>query len=320
MYEDLSNTNYTNVVITDYMSKWVILDPTSISIKNDTTGKTIWTIKNGWVEGVEKPTTAEPPVVVTLVDPADYAAGGVDVIGNMNGDIYKLTWHVKDDCLLRTDSYSLHYNVTVDVAEEGFVPGVEYPANGNTYVDYEKDGHNDIAVPNVTIPAYTVTYLDSGNVVLQKTEAHKTGDAIPVCENPPSNFIGWRLIRGTEGENNTVGTTDLVYLAIYEGENPNPPAPPSDPTPDPDPTPNDPPYIVIPDGPVPQGPAPELEDISDEDAPLAALPEEILDEEIPLADVPKTGDASALWLALSALSGASLAGVSLLGRKKREEI
>ena len=55
--------------------------------------------------------------------------------------------------------------------------------------------------------------------------------------------------------------------------------------------------------------------------PLAPPPgmEEIPEEEVPLAAVPKTGDASALWLALSALSGAGLAGVSLLGRKKREE-
>ncbi|MBQ2457791.1 MAG: LPXTG cell wall anchor domain-containing protein, partial [Bacteroidaceae bacterium] len=33
-----------------------------------------------------------------------------------------------------------------------------------------------------------------------------------------------------------------------------------------------------------------------------------------------TGDASALWLALSALSGTGLVGVTILGRKKRDEI
>ena len=38
-----------------------------------------------------------------------------------------------------------------------------------------------------------------------------------------------------------------------------------------------------------------------------------------MADVPKTGDASALWLALSVLSGTGLAGVNFLGRKKRDE-
>ena len=38
-----------------------------------------------------------------------------------------------------------------------------------------------------------------------------------------------------------------------------------------------------------------------------------------MAEVPETGDMSALWLALSALSGTGLAGVSLLGRKKQDE-
>ena len=41
---------------------------------------------------------------------------------------------------------------------------------------------------------------------------------------------------------------------------------------------------------------------------------EILDEEVPLAAVPQTGDVTALWLALSALSGSGLAIVS----KKRK--
>ena len=70
--------------------------------------------------------------------------------------------------------------------------------------------------------------------------------------------------------------------------------------------------------------------ITDEDVPLTALPDaevpltegplsEIPEEEVPLAAVPKTGDMSVLWLALSALSGTGLAGVSLLGRKKRED-
>jgi LPXTG-motif cell wall-anchored protein len=65
-----------------------------------------------------------------------------------------------------------------------------------------------------------------------------------------------------------------------------------------------------------------MEEIPEEPVPLAPAPEmeEIMDEEVPLADIPKTGDASALWLALSALSGTGLAGVSLMGRKKREEI
>ena len=67
---------------------------------------------------------------------------------------------------------------------------------------------------------------------------------------------------------------------------------------------------------------PTEEYIVDEDVPLAEL--EIGDEAVPLSDVPedillagvpKTGDVSGIWLALSSLSGIGLAG--LLGRKRR---
>jgi len=58
----------------------------------------------------------------------------------------------------------------------------------------------------------------------------------------------------------------------------------------------------------------DTEDIQDEDTPL----EDIYEEEIPLADVPRTGDMSGLWLALSALSGSGLLVMTQL-RKKREE-
>ena len=66
-------------------------------------------------------------------------------------------------------------------------------------------------------------------------------------------------------------------------------------------------------------------EIDEEDVPLAALPEEtepqvtLPEEEVPLAVAPMTGDAVALWLALSALSGTGLAGVTFLGRKKNKE-
>jgi LPXTG-motif cell wall-anchored protein len=77
--------------------------------------------------------------------------------------------------------------------------------------------------------------------------------------------------------------------------------------------------IIIPEPPVPLDPAPQPEPevvIPEEDVPLVEIPE----EEVPLVDVPKTGDASALWLMMSVLSGTGLAGVTFLGRKKREEV
>lgn len=56
-------------------------------------------------------------------------------------------------------------------------------------------------------------------------------------------------------------------------------------------------------------------DIPDEDTPTTDIPE----EDTPMAEVPKTGDLSALWLALTGLSGSGLAAVTVLGRKKRDE-
>ncbi len=253
MLTELSNTNYKDVVITDYMSKWVLLHTDSIRIVNDTTGKTIWSIKDGWAADAEKPTTAEPPVTVEKVDPADYAAGGTDVEGNKNGDIYKITWHVKDDCLLRTDNYSLRYAVTVDVKEEGLELGKEYPANGNTdvqYIDGEGNTHKyPIDVPNVTVPAYTVTYIN-GKAVLQETDGLMTGDDITDYEgdtptkaqtgNTAYRFNGWKLVEGTP-DGDKIGTTDLVYEAQYKkiilnGDD----------------------YVNIPDDDIPLAPVPEV--------------------------------------------------------------
>jgi LPXTG-motif cell wall-anchored protein len=74
---------------------------------------------------------------------------------------------------------------------------------------------------------------------------------------------------------------------------------------------NPPPVIEIPDEPVPLAPPPA--DVADEVV-------EILDEEVPLANIPVTGDASLLWVVLSALSGTGLAGLSFAGKKREEEI
>lgn len=88
---------------------------------------------------------------------------------------------------------------------------------------------------------------------------------------------------------------------------------------DDDPTPPAPP-VDIPEEPTPLAPLPG-EDVTPEqpapdvDAPLTDLP----DEEVPKADVPKTGDAALLWLALSGLSGAGLAVLTLSDRRKKNK-
>lgn len=80
----------------------------------------------------------------------------------------------------------------------------------------------------------------------------------------------------------------------------------------------------IPDDDTPTTDIPDVDtpttDIPDDSTPTTDVPgTDLNDPDVPLADVPKTGDASALWLALSALSAAGLAGVTFLDRKKHDE-
>ena len=164
----LATTPYNNVTVTDYMSKWVNINLESLKIVDNVTGATLWTYNGGWAEGVT-PLTAESPIDVKLVTGEELAAGGLDVAGNMNGDIYLLTWRVKDGALLRSDNYSMVYEVTVDTAEEGYKAGTLYPANGYTDLTYtDPNGTNytnEIEVPNVKTeaPKPTTIRFNSGD-------------------------------------------------------------------------------------------------------------------------------------------------------------
>ena len=154
---ELTKTSYTDVTVTDYMSKWVNLIPETLKIVDVSTNTVIWSAAEGWLISEGRPTAQEVPVLVELVDPADYAAGGADVIGNTSGDIYLLTWYVKDGALLRSDNYKLVYEVFLDTDEEGFVFGTDYPANGNTSIHYNGKHTNTIKVPNVTSTTISIS-------------------------------------------------------------------------------------------------------------------------------------------------------------------
>ena len=150
-------TPFNDVVVTDYMSKWVNLDAATLKIIDNSTGAAIWTAADGWLIEEGRPTAQEVPVVVELVDPADYADGGDDVVGNTSGDIYKLTWYVKDGAMLRADTYSMKYEITVDIEEAGIKSDVEYPANGNTDMNYKDESGEDQSV-EIDVP--TVNYIE----------------------------------------------------------------------------------------------------------------------------------------------------------------
>ena len=68
---ELAKTPFNDVVVTDYMSKWVNLDTNTIKIIDNNSGEVVWTITDGWAEGITPLTDKENPVVVELVDPAN---------------------------------------------------------------------------------------------------------------------------------------------------------------------------------------------------------------------------------------------------------
>ena len=159
MMEALAKTHYNNVVVTDYMSKWVILDPTTIRVvdangnvvavfdaenspKDDNGNYTAYLYK--WVG--EALCAEKAPIVLDLIPESEYAAGGPDVIGNVDGPIYRITWNLKDGPLMRTDAYTLKYVVTANTEEPGFTYDEALPANGNTYTEYTDAFGNDIKV------------------------------------------------------------------------------------------------------------------------------------------------------------------------------
>ncbi|MBR5779461.1 MAG: Cys-Gln thioester bond-forming surface protein [Clostridia bacterium] len=162
----LSSTMYFNVTVTDYMSKWAILDLDSIKVVDAALDKVIWSAKDGWLIDENRPTTHEIPVIAEIVDPEDYADGGEDVVGNKNGDIFVLTWYVKDAPLLRADNYKLVYEVELDVDEDGFAFGSPYPTNGKTELDYNGNQTTVIDPPKAKTPGPVsvefsgVKYLD----------------------------------------------------------------------------------------------------------------------------------------------------------------
>ena len=116
-------------------------------------------------------------------------------------------------------------------------------AQGTVIAPSVVDGELNILRMNVyfDLVRYTVTYIDRGEVV-QFTEELVSGDEIPDCEDPETyfdkhhkyNFQNWILVEGEEGEDSTIGTTDLVYESVYKRTNKPSPTPPSDSDDDPD--------------------------------------------------------------------------------------
>lgn len=167
---DLSTTPYNDVVVTDYMSKWVNIDLDSIKIVDDTKEKVIYTITEGWQIEENRPTKEENPVKIELIEKENYAEGGLDVQGNINGDIYKLTWHVKDGALLRSENYHLEYVVKMDTKEQNFEYNKDYNLNGTTTINYKNENNEDVT-ENIKVPTGKANYPSTGTVTFKKGTA-----------------------------------------------------------------------------------------------------------------------------------------------------
>ncbi len=208
---NLAKTPLNDVVISDYMSKWVLLNPESLAVVDDTTGAVIWNAMDGWAIAEElRPTDAETPVLVEEVNPNEYARGGSDTSDNGHGEIYKLTWYVKDGALLRSENYHLEYTVQVDTLEPGFCVNVDYPANGDTaisYTDENGDPHStQIDVPTVETPAsylINVKYVDkdTGEEIARQVTVSDIpdGNSYDVTQFDAINIPGY-VYDSTEGD------------------------------------------------------------------------------------------------------------------------
>ena len=329
-------TSFKDSYITDYMSKWVRFEEGSVRIFDDRNGKPIYDdAKGGWlIPEADRPVDGTPYEIVE-VDASEYAAGGEHVVGNTNGKVHKLVWKIKDGPLRISDLYRLEYDVVVDIPEEGFQWNTDYPANGTTEITYtDSDGDrptDPIDVPAVLAAAFTVTvnYRDAatGETIAESyvSEPAEAGAAYDVTEKDQIAIDGYTYAK-TEGDPLT-GVLDRdkvidVYYDQTEVPDSSGPGGGDHDSDDKDAADNDADDAGKAVTPAPSGggegggdtiieppevpPASQIEPEGSEEVPAP---------EIPLAQVPETGDASLVWMAASALSGAGLLGVS---RKKKD--
>lgn len=180
---------------------------------------------------------------------------------------------------------------------------------------------------------YTVTYTDgvNGTAFANQTTNVVAGKATPAFVGTPSrsgySFTGW-----SPAVTETVNA-NVTYTAGWSSDDDggDDDDGPTTPTPRPTETPNP---VVSPEPtgtpePTPRA-TPVIEDLGENDTPLAELPtetqqpateppkeeiEELEDEDVPMAQAPETGDNLGTWLMMSA---GALLGLAWLGRKKEE--
>lgn len=157
-----TNSVQEEVLITDYTSKWVNLDTTTVKVVDNNLGKTIWTSKEGWLISENRPASRENLVTIEMVSTDNYEAGGSNVVGNENDIIYKLTWYVDDGKICGCYNYSLVYEISVDIHEKGFKYNTNYPLNGHSTIKYTKKIGDEVTstIEDLAVPKVWVEYVE----------------------------------------------------------------------------------------------------------------------------------------------------------------
>lgn len=211
---NLAYAPYNDVVVTDYMSKWVNLDKATIKVVDYSAKAVIWTNKDGWKISRNRPTSQEVPVIIEEVS-------GANVDGNKNGTTYKLTWYVKDGEMLNSHNYYLEYEVDVDIKESGFKYDTKYPTNVSSTMEYtRKDGGKttkiteDISAENVSVKEPEV--IEEPTKPVETTEPKET-EQTTTTKSKNVNIRGMMI---WEDHNNRYGErpSSIIINLMADGE------------------------------------------------------------------------------------------------------
>ncbi len=223
---------------------------------------------------------------------------------------------------VKTLKVAFYTNYPDEVLEKGWIN--EYSATKEVPTPYEVPGF---------VTVFDASMIPDG-FKTESWEVHKPAKASGGTNNvvnADEDTVNENGMASTSSSSNGTKITeepsdvDIIFYALWEEDYRFVPSggthPPKDPDPDPDdPDPDDEPDPDIPDPDVPLSPYEEEDEIPDEDTPFSDYeeePDEELDEE-PTPLSPYTGDDrhTAVWGFVSLMS---LAGIAVLGRKRREE-
>ncbi len=195
--DNIETTGFHDLTVTDYLSKWGILQLNTIKIYNgdkiiyqynEDTETYEWLIPED-----ERPVKSDNPVKVENLTPEEIEQANDDIKGNTNGDIYKIIWKIKDGELFKTDNYRIEYEVSLDIDEQGFTFGEEYPINGISTLGYGFNKENK--TESIDIPTISITKQELlPNNPNTKDNIYKSIITFTICFSIQSLLLGNYLI------------------------------------------------------------------------------------------------------------------------------